>query len=51
MLLVTHDLSAALKYATLILHLGGRQLFFGSKADYVGTEICRRYAASARGEL
>ena len=49
--MVTHDLSAALKYATLILHLGGRQLFFGSKADYVGTEICRRYAASARGEL
>ena len=49
--MVTHDLSAALKYATLILHLGGRQLFFGSKEEYVKTDVCRRYAAAARGDL
>ena len=49
--MITHDVSAALKYATHILHLGGRQLFFGSKEEYVKTDVCRRYAAAARGDL
>ena len=50
-IMITHDVAAALKYATGILHLGGRQLFFGPKEEYVKTDICRRYAAAARGGL
>jgi zinc transport system ATP-binding protein len=50
-IMITHDVNAALKYATHILHLGSRQLFFGPKEEYVKTDICHRYAAAARGDL
>jgi zinc transport system ATP-binding protein len=35
-IMVSHDLTSAIKYATHILHIGGRkQLFFGKTADYL----------------
>lgn len=33
-IMISHDLPAALKYASHILHLGGRQLFYGRREDY-----------------
>jgi zinc transport system ATP-binding protein len=34
--MITHDIDAAVKYATHILHIGkGSTLFFGSKSDYL----------------
>ena len=40
--MVSHDVSAALRYATRILHLGHEQLFFGGVADYEKSGALRR---------
>lgn len=40
--MVSHDVEAALRYATHILHLGHEQLFFGSVADYGRSDALRR---------
>ena len=34
-IMVSHDISAALKYATHILHISHEPLFFGTKEDYL----------------
>ena len=36
-IMISHDISAALKYATHILHIGG-SFFFGTKSDYIKTD-------------
>lgn len=41
-IMITHDLSAAAKYATKVLHIG-HEIFFGSKQEYL--------SASARSEI
>ena len=33
-IMISHDLQAALRYASHVLHIGDR-VFFGSKADYL----------------
>ncbi len=43
-IMVSHDLSQALSYATHILHLGKEPLFFGSKADYLRSSIGQAFA-------
>ena len=42
-IMVTHDIHEAVRYATHILHLGHRQLFFGTAADYRCSAIGRRF--------
>ena len=42
-IMVSHDIHAALRYATHILHLGHRQLFFGTAAEYKRSAIGRRF--------
>ena len=42
-IMVSHDINQAVKYATHILHLGKQQLFFGTKEDYLSSEIGKRY--------
>ena len=42
--MVTHDVEAAVKYATHILHLQNKPLFFGTKEAYRESEIGRRYS-------
>ena len=37
-IMISHDVSAAVRYANKILHIG-KQIFFGSKEEYVGSEI------------
>ena len=43
--MISHDLDAALKYATHILHIG-KQIFFGTKEEYVQSEIGKVFSAS-----
>lgn len=38
-IMISHDMKAALEYASHILHIGSTPLYFGSKADYLKTEI------------
>ena len=42
-IMVTHDIDAALRYATHVLHLGHQQLFFGTAADYKQSDAARRF--------
>lgn len=46
--MISHDLEAALKYATHILHIGKR-IFFGTKEEYVSSEIGRNFSTSEGG--
>lgn len=45
---VSHELSAAQKYATHVLHLSHRQRFFGSLDDYLKTDLGRAYMTGGR---
>jgi zinc transport system ATP-binding protein len=38
-IMVSHDIPSAVKYASHILHLRGKQEFFGTTADYVSSDI------------
>lgn len=49
-IMVSHDMNAAVKYASHILHLGGKQLFFGTKNDYMNSKIGRAFLSSMGGE-
>jgi len=45
-IMISHDIAASIKYASRILHIGGRSaLFFGTKAEYLQSDIGRIYAA------
>lgn len=44
-LMISHDIAAAVRYATHILHIANQEaLFFGTTADYRACEAGRRYA-------
>ena len=43
-IMVSHDISQAVKYASHILHLGKRQLFFGTKEEYLSSDIGKIFA-------
>ncbi len=42
-IMISHDLEAALKYATHILHIG-KSVFFGTAQEYLGSENARIFA-------
>ncbi len=42
-IMISHDISAALKYATHILHIG-KENFFGTKQEYLKSEIGKGFA-------
>ncbi|MBE6662146.1 MAG: ABC transporter ATP-binding protein [Ruminococcaceae bacterium] len=42
--MISHDVLAALKYATHILHIG-KEIFFGTKEEYLASEAGRGFAA------
>jgi zinc transport system ATP-binding protein len=45
-IMISHDIAAAVKYASHILHIGKQAaLFFGTKADYLKSEVGGIYAA------
>jgi len=44
-IMISHDIGVSLKYASHILHIGGQSvLFFGTKAEYVNSDVGRIYA-------
>ena len=49
-IMVSHDIAAALRYATHILHVGGRQTFFGTVDEYRMSAMGRRFIALEGGE-
>lgn len=40
-IMITHDVGAAVKYGTHILHLSSRTLFFGTKENFCGSDILK----------
>ena len=46
-IMVSHDVNAAVRYATHILHIGSRkQLFFGTKEDYTNSRVGRSFISA-----
>ena len=46
-IMVSHDVNAAVRYASHVLHMGHRrQLFFGSKEDYLQSRIGKSFIMS-----
>lgn len=43
-IMVSHDIAAAVKYASHILHVSHRPLFFGTKEDYLESDAGKRFA-------
>ncbi len=41
-IMISHDIHAAIKYASHILHVG-RPLFFGTKSEYIESKIYKRF--------
>lgn len=48
--MVSHDIPAAVKYASHILHLDKDTAFFGKTADYLATPLGRRFAGDSQEE-
>jgi zinc transport system ATP-binding protein len=42
-IMVSHDINAAVKYASHILHIGATQLFFGKKKDYLKSSVGKSF--------
>ena len=47
-IMISHDIHAAVRYATHILHLGRSQLFFGTTAQYRESDLARRFVGDSR---
>ena len=47
--MISHDFSAAVHYATHILHIG-HEVFFGPKADYLQSDLARRFQTMEGGK-
>ncbi len=48
-IMVSHDISSAVKYASHILHIGKKQLFFGTKDDYLKSKVGRSFIETEAG--
>ncbi len=48
-IMISHDVSAALRYASHILHIGER-LFFGEKEEYLRSDAARAFLMQFNGE-
>ena len=45
-IMISHDIAASIKYASHILHIGGQSaLFYGTKEEYLQSQVGRAYAA------
>lgn len=48
-IMVSHDVHAAIKYASHILHLSHKQLFFGTTKDYIKSEVGKEFLEGGTG--
>ena len=46
-IMVSHDIRSAVNHASHILHLGSRQLFFGTTQAYLETDLAERFLGGA----
>ena len=46
-IMISHDISAAILYATHILHVSHTPLFFGTTEDYLESDIGKTFAGGA----
>lgn len=44
-IMISHDISTAVKYSSHILHLGHKQLFFGKTEDYLNSEAYKFFSS------
>mgnify|MGYP003290432994 CR=1 FL=1 len=49
-IMVTHDMTAAIRYASHILHVSHQPLFYGSKAAYLQTQIGQTFAGLSEAQ-
>jgi zinc transport system ATP-binding protein len=49
-IMISHDIGAAVKYATHILHLAHTPLFFGTKEDYLKSDAYKKQMGGMRDE-
>lgn len=49
-IMISHDIAAAVRYATHILHVGGERTFFGTVEDYRASAMGSRFIALEGGE-
>ena len=49
-IMISHDISAAMKYATHILHIG-KKVFFGTKAQYAVSDVGKMFDAAEGGDI
>lgn len=47
-IMVSHDIQAAMQYATHILHVGKQQLYFGTKASYLKSDAWRMFGEEGK---
>lgn len=47
-IMVTHDMPSALKYATTILHAGNHQWFYGSVQEYLASKDGKRFGGDGK---
>ncbi len=50
-IMVSHDINAAVKYASHILHISSTPLFFGTKEDYINTDIGKTFTRQTGGAV
>lgn len=49
-IMISHDLNDALKYATHILHIGS-EVFFGTKNEYLNSELGKQFTSEIRNNI
>ena len=49
-IMISHDLNDALKYATHILHIGS-EVFFGTKNEYLNSELGKQFTSEIRSNI
>jgi zinc transport system ATP-binding protein len=47
-MMVSHDIDAAERHATTILHLQNRQCFFGTYSEYINSDIGQQFLSAAK---
>ncbi len=49
-IMVSHDMDAAVEYASHILHIGHKPLFFGKKEDYAKSDVYLRFSEGGKAQ-
>ncbi|MGN0620586.1 MAG: metal ABC transporter ATP-binding protein [Porcipelethomonas sp.] len=42
-IMISHDIKSACRYASKILHINKKQLFFGDTKDYINSDVAKRF--------